>query len=179
MWRSLAVIVAGILQSQPSMDRGLAKTYAETVQRESVIRYIDPLTIVAMADHESRWIASVVGGKDGLCIGLVQHCLFKYEFCRIDYGSQACVDKKQQLLSGVYNLHETAVDITAWRDYCRRTTGRARVHHWLSGYGGYDNPERKIVCGQRKVKGRWTDVALPHGVADVLKRRANLVAHLG
>ena len=174
----LALIMAAIHLSQPSMEQLKLQQYALTVREEGASRAIDPLTIVSLVHNESRWISTVVGGRDGLCVGLGQHCLFDYSYCRANYQSAECLEKKQKLLDGVYNLKETALRITEWRKFCKEKTGHAALYQWLAAYQGYNDRNRGIWCGQRKIKGRWQDVRLGEQTRNVIEYRKHLLSSL-
>lgn len=175
MIRSLHLIMATIHLSQPTMEEVMLKQYAEVVRDEAAKRYIDPYTLVAIGHNESRWIASVIGGRDNLCVGIGQHCLSNYSYCRQDYQSAECQQKKQKLLDGVYNIRETGLRITEWRKFCARKTGHAELHQWLAAYQGYNEPGRGVWCGQKKVQGRWRDVLVEEQTRSVIEYRRRLI----
>jgi len=163
MYRSVAVIVCAILQSQPHM-RG-AETYAKTIQTEAVSRHFDPLTLVAMAHHESCWLARA---RNGSCMGLVGVCLSSYQACS-DLSSEGCQKREACLLNGSCNLREAAKAITLNRVFCRRKTGSANFHHWLASYQGFNRGG--VWCGQRLVQGRWVDTVRSRLTSRVMDRQ--------
>jgi len=172
MHRSITVIVAAILLTQPNMSRTTAEGYAKVVQEEASKRHFDPYTVVSMVHFESRWQAGV---ESGGCVGLGQVCLSNYPFCRQDPTGDRCQAKRASLLDGVANLRAVGAAITANRRFCRKKTGRAKFHHWLASYGGFNKPGEGHWCGQRKVRGRWRDLPIPHIVNRVMKRRRKLM----
>lgn len=174
MHRALTAIIAAILLTQPKMSKGTARSYASVVQREAVEHHFDPYTMVAMVHFESRWRASVSSEK---YVGLGQVSLMNYRYCRDDLNSPRCQAKKNELLIGENNLRVIAYSITANRNFCRKKTGHAKFHHWLASHGGFNDPNRGIWCGQKKVRGRWVDVAVPHIVQRVIDRRRMLARH--
>lgn len=174
MHRALSVIVAAILLTQPKMSKSLATSYAKVVQREAVEHHFDPYTMVSMVHFESRWRAGVSNEK---YVGLGQVSLLNYRYCRQDLNSARCQAKKRSLLIGENNLRAIAYSITANRRFCREKTGHAKFHHWLASHGGFNNPSKGIWCGQRKVRGRWVDVAVPHIVQRVIDRQRMLAGY--
>ena len=127
-----------------------------------------------MVHFESRWRAGVSSEK---YVGLGQISLLNYRYCQQDLNSARCQAKKSSLLIGENNLRAIADSITANRRFCRKKTGRAKFHHWLASHGGFNNPDKGIWCGQRKVRGRWVDVAVPHIVQRVIDRQRRLARH--
>lgn len=172
MIRSLSVIVAAILLSQPKMPRSTAQQYAQVVRDEAREHYFDPFTLVSMVHYESRWIASAHNGK---CFGLAGICLSNYPYCRTNPKGPRCQAKRAELLDGRANLRIAADLITANRRFCRSKTGRAKFHHWLASYQGLNKPDGGIWCGQRKVRGRWRDVKQHWLTKRVIKRRGKLL----
>lgn len=165
--------MAAIYLSQPTMEEPRLRQYAEIVREECRVRNIDPYTIISIVHHESRWIASAVDAHG--CIGLGQHCLSNYPYCRQNYQSAECQEKKQKLLDGIYNLRETGLSITRWRKFCMRKTGHAELHQWLAAYQGYNEPYEHIWCGQKRVNGRWQDVLIGKATEEVLQYRRKLI----
>lgn len=164
-------------KSQPRMSLSLRRAYAETILREGKKRKFDSFTLVAMCHNESRWNAHLVGGAEKKCHGLCQHCVqFKYKYCASDYEGERCQAKRQWLLNGHNNIVETAGDITRWREYVRQKTGQSALfHRWLQGFQGYNRPKQGLVCGMRKVRGRWKDVRVPKQTRQVMNYRKKLI----
>jgi hypothetical protein len=175
MHRALTVIAAAILLTQPTMSETTARAYAKVVQAEAVEHYFDPFTMVAMVHYESRWRSNVTNGQ---CVGLGQICLTNYSYCRSNPKGVQCLSKKIDLLDGATNLRTAADSITANRRFCRKKTGRAKFHHWLASYGGFNKPKAGVWCGQKKVRGRWRDVPVHHLTDRVMKRRRTLMRRL-
>lgn len=172
MLRSLSVIVAAILLSQPTMPRSTAERYAKVVQHEARQHHFDPFTMVAMVHYESRWISSAHNGK---CFGLAGVCLSNYRFCRENPHGARCKAKRAELLNGRENLRIAADLITSNRRFCRSKTGRAEFHHWLASYQGLNKPGAGIWCGQKKVREQWRDVKRDRLTKRVMQRRLWLV----
>lgn len=168
-------------RSQPRMSLGLRRSYARVILAEGGKRKFDSLSVVSMCHYESRWNARLVGGLGGRCVGLCQHCLFKYRKCRRDGDdSPWCQQKKTWLLNGHNNLVETARDISGWRSYCRRRTGKpALFAYWLHGFQGHGKPSRGIICGQQKTRRGWRTLPRPRLVQRVMRYRRRLIRDLG
>ena len=177
MLRSVLFIKTAILISNPTVSSGLATTYAKVLQEQAVKRHFDPITVVAIVENESKWHSRLVGGLNGQCVGLGQHCLHVHKYCRdTDYKGAQCQARKAHLLNGPNNLVATAVAITAWRKYCSRLTKRSALfHRWLYGYQGHTMNDRSIQCGMRKTKKGWRDVRRPGLVRRVMRRRLELI----
>ena len=176
-FRSEADVMWAIGRSQPGMGEGLRRAYAKTVRREATKNSIDPFTKVAICHNESRWRASLVGGKGKHCIGLGQVCLFNYTFCNdTNFTGAECLRKKEALKNGHYNLTVVSSIIKHNRIFCRKMTGRgALFHRWLAGYQGYNRPGKGIWCGMRKVRGRWRDLPRAEQTKQVMNYRLKLI----
>lgn len=173
MLRALAVIVAGILHFQPSMSESRVRSYAELVQKQSVKRSIDPITVVAIIGHESRWLSSAEDTSDA--VGLGQHRLSNYPECQQEPGGDACAARRRRLLDPYENILATTAAVTTWRRFCRKHTGRALFHHWLAGYQGLGG-KKGHWCGQDFVRGRWRDRPLGTPTRAVMRLRSRLIA---
>lgn len=174
MHRALSAIIAAILLTQPKMSTSLVTQYAKVVQQEADEHYFDPYTMVAMVHFESRWRANVTSG---IYIGLGQISLMNSRYCRENPEGERCQARKVHLLNGSNNLRAVAASITINRRFCRKKTGHAKFRHWLASHGGFNSPNKGIWCGQKKVRGRWEDVDVPHIVQRVIDRRRRLARH--
>ena len=172
MIRPLTVIVSAILLTQPTMAPSTARGYAEVIRQESRDHHVDPLTVVALVHYESQWR---VAARNGDCFGLGQICLTNYRYCREDMSGAQCQSRRLALLDGRTNLRAVFTFITINREFCRKKTGRAKLHHWLASFGGLNNPSRGIWCGQHRVRGRWQDVPMHRITRRVMDRRRELV----
>jgi hypothetical protein len=175
MTRSLGVILAAILLSQPRMSPETARGYATEVRSVARDRHVDPLTIVAMVHYESMWIASV---GSNACVGLGGICLASFRACQLDLDDPGCRAKRLELLDGRANLRAMGSFIQSNRDFCRKKTGRAELRHWLASYQGLNRPGAGVWCGQRRVRGKWTDVPTHWITRRVLDRRRMLIRRL-
>jgi len=176
VWRSVLLIRVAIQVTAPSMPDATAEAYAEILQREGAKRGFDPITVVAIVENESHWNSHLVGGTDNKCVGLGQHCLQNYAYCRGSYEDSRCQAQKAYLLNGGNNLVATAQAISGWRKYCRRLTGRdPLVHRWLFGYQGHSVNNHAHQCGMRRTTRGWVDVPKPPLVKRVLRRRAEIL----
>lgn len=169
-------IRAAIQVTTPTMPDSTATAYAEILQREGVKRGFDPITVVAIVENESHWNSRLVGGMDNKCIGLGQHCLQNYSYCRSSYESERCQAQKAYLLNGGNNLVAIAQAISAWRKYCRRLTKHEPlVHRWLFGYQGHSVNNAAHRCGMKRTARGWIDTPKPALVRRVLRRRAEIL----
>ena len=177
MWRSVLFIKTAIQLVQPTMPDTLAVSYAEVLQVEASKGHFDPITIVAIVENESHWISSLVGGLNGQCVGLGQHCLHVYDYCTgTDYRGERCQAKKAWLLNGHNNLVATAQHIVRWRKYCTKLTGHsASFHRWLYGYQGHAYQDNSRRCGMKKTRHGWVDIPRPGLVKRVIRRRVELI----
>jgi hypothetical protein len=177
MIRSILFIKTAIGLVQPTMDDGLKTSYATILQQEAKQRGFDPLTVVAMVENESHWNSRLVGGLNNQCVGLGQHCLHIYDYCReTDYRGARCQEKKAWLLNGANNLRATSSAITKWRAYCRKRTGRSALfHRWLYGYQGHGYRDKTKECGMKRTKRGWVDLPKPALVKKVMRRRVELI----
>jgi hypothetical protein len=92
------------------------------------------------------------------------------------YESAQCKAKRQWLLNGYNNIAETSSDITEWRAYIRKKTGKSALFaRWLQCYQGYNRPKSGLICGMRKIKGRWRTVQTPKQTRDVMNYRKKLI----
>lgn len=168
--REIAILASAIGLSQPSMLQSVREDYAKVLWREAA----DPLAVVALVHHESRWRSSAVS-RDGEDIGLGQiRARFEPE-CRTDADpvrkpSPACNDAKQRLFSGTYNLKRTIGALNQWKSLCKARTGKTpRLEHLLAGYGGMSDPERRIWCGLQKVRGQWRHLPIHKEIQEILR----------
>lgn len=177
MIRSILFIKTAIALVQPNMGDQLRTSYATVLQKEAKARSFDPITVVAIVENESHWHSGLVGGLNNQCVGLGQHCLHVYSYCReTSYRGDRCQAKKAWLLNGTNNLQATAEAITNWRVYCRRLTGKpALFHRWLYGYQGHTPSDSLRQCGMRKTKRGWVDIPKPRLVQKVMRRRIELI----
>lgn len=173
MWRPLALIQLAIHLSCPTLPASLTESYARILREQAGTRHFDPITVVAIVENESHWHASVVDGSG--CVGLGQICLSNYPTCREDPQGKLCAAQKRLLLDGGYNLITIAQEITQWRKYCRRLTGKpALLRRWLYGYQGHASRDPSRQCGMRKTRHGWVDLPKPALVKKILRRRAEL-----
>lgn len=167
MFRAVPLIAAAIALVQPSMPKSTRMTYASWIRDASGCSTkrceIDPLTLVAFFWHESGFSPTKVGDS-GRAIGLGQSWSWLYtKECQRSRTSAACAKRREALFDPHYNIHVTAAAVRKARETCRQKTGRSALfHRWLSLMGGRNHPRKAfkgIWCAQRKVKGRWRDVA--------------------
>lgn len=184
--RSTADVMWAISESR-DLPAATRRQYAEAIISESTEHNVDPFTMVSIINHESKFNSQAVGGMDGQCIGFGQTCLHRYEECTsTDFEGAACQERKAKLLNWRFSLSQIAADISAWRAYCRKTTGQpALFYRWLSGYAGSTTVKGKkgrptrTVCGMsRDKKGRWHDAPRARGVKEIMNYRLQLIKKL-
>jgi len=177
VWRSILFIKTAIQVSNPYISDTTADAYARVLQVEAKARGFDPISVVAIVENESHWNSRTVGGLNDQCVGLGQHCLHVYAYCRdTEYKGARCQAKKAELLDGGNNLRAVARAITRWRKYCVRLTGRAALfHRWLYGYQGHAVVHPGVQCGMIRTKHGWKDVPRPALVRKVMRRRVVLI----
>ena len=179
MFRSIPFILLALAEVGITGPR--AQTYATILQEEGKKRNFDPVTVVVLIAGESSGRTSIVNSQG--CVGLGQICLSNYKFCQkgVNFDGARCDAKKKQLQSGPYNLRVVAAAITANRKMCNKRTGkrskktRNQWRHWLPSYGGYNGRPRGVLCGQKKVKGRWRNVKIPKRISKYMKRRKQVI----
>lgn len=150
MIRPLAVIVAAILLSRPTLPVAEATRYARILADEAKKHDFDPLTGVAIIHFESRWRPSAVSA-DGEDWGLGQIRARHLAACRADDDplgnpSDACRAAKQTLLVPEVNIRHMAAIISANRELCKEKVGSADLPRWLAGYEGLSRPSRDVWC---------------------------------
>ena len=174
-----ARLVAALLLLHPGAEERLARVHAEELLEAAREGGVDPLLLAAQAERESRWNPTVLGGRDGQCVGLMQICLHDRPACQGGFDTPACNAERARLQEGRQNLLTGAGMMKAWGKLCRRVTGvRAGTMNLLHGFGGFDRPG--IVCGRRKVRGRnqWVNVkTVPPAVMKTLELFRRLHTH--
>ncbi len=157
MFRSIAVIVAGILLARPDMPREDATRYAKVLQQEAKARDFDPLTGVAIIQHESAWTVDIVSdnredyGLAQIRARYVGAC--KHDDDPLDSPSDECRAVKQSLLQAETNIRQMARLITDNRKLCKAKTGSASFARWLASYQGLNDPKHDQWC--RPGKKTW------------------------
>lgn len=181
MTRSVAFILALLAEAGVTGPR--AKTYAPVLRELGIQHKVDPATIISIVKGESGWRETIVNSRG--CVGLGQVCLGNYPVCKTGLNTAACQAKKQQLQNGVYNLRVVAQAITLNREFCNKKTNkrsnktRSQWRHWMPSYGGYNNPNKGIWCGQKRVKTRkgwrWKNVPIPARITQYMKFRKHII----
>lgn len=123
----------------PSLPSAVVRQYAQVIEQQSRSRHLDPLLMVAVAAHESRFRATLRYTAAGeLYVGLGQVRARNYPECRESMESDACKQRIASLQDGSTNLVHAAIVLDGSRRFCRRHLGRpARTSEWLSVYQGY------------------------------------------
>jgi hypothetical protein len=124
MLREIAQIILAIHLSSPKLPDARTKAYANTMQQEADKNDIDPLMIVAIAEHESQFNERAISA-DGEDYGLMQ-IRARY------YGG-----KSQWLLNGENNIRVGSYLIKRAISFCRVKLKREPLpQEWLSVYQG-------------------------------------------
>lgn len=153
--RSAVVVAAAIALVAPSMPTAKREQYARLLVAEGRREGVDPLLVVAIVEHESRWRKGAVS-KDGEDFGLGQLRARFLPECRT-LASARCVSLKSRLTrDAAFNLRRTVRVLGDWRRACRPATETRMV----AGYSGGK-------CG-----------ALPRAGAEILGLRAGLLLRL-
>lgn len=179
MIRSVAIIAAAIRIANPDISEATARGYATTLQQTAKEHHFDPFTGVAIGWHETKWRPATTGGAGGKCHGLFQVCVqWAVPACKQSYESAACKRERTTLLDPHHAIRRLGRDITRWRKYCRRTTGKpALFARWLAGYQGVD-AARGTTCNQRRTKRGWRDAPRAKMTRRVMAYRLKLIERL-
>ncbi len=165
MIRSLASILAALHAVAPGFQ---PKAELATELRElGATHDLDPFTLMAVGERESRWRTDVIG-KLGE-VGPMQIMPVNFASCREDRAGDECEATLRVMSDWRRNLGFAAGLMQIQRDYCKRVVGSALAVHWLQEYQGYAG-----TCGHRKVRGRWVALPVPKGTSQVLERRRDL-----
>ncbi|MBK8252777.1 MAG: hypothetical protein IPK82_08930 [Polyangiaceae bacterium] len=150
MVRTIAMLVAAITMSRPTIVKDEATRYAKILNEIGSKYDFDPLYAVAMIHYESHWLPSAAS-DDGEDFGLGQVRARFVGACRTDEDpinapSDACKAVKQQLLQGETNLRQVGVVIGANKKMCAEKRGKNKPEYWIAGYQGLSQPERNKYC---------------------------------
>jgi hypothetical protein len=148
--RTIAVLVAAISMSRPSIPKEEATRYAKILNEIASKNGFDPLLAVAMIHYESHWIPSVAS-EDGEDFGLGQVRARFIGACKTDEDplaapSDACKAVKTNLLVGETNLRAMGGIIAANKKMCADKRGKDKAEYWIAGYQGLSQPERNKYC---------------------------------
>ena len=156
MFRETAQIVLAIQLSSPSLPIKRAEQLAATMQKNADIVNIDPLIIVAIAEHESEFYESKIS-QDGFDYGLMQ-------IRALHYGG-----KPEWLLWGENNIRVGSYIMKKDIEFCEKHLGYApAADQWLSCYAGQcTTPDH--WCKSTKLTRQFTDYAscLERAVSDI------------
>jgi hypothetical protein len=172
MIRSLAAILHALSIVAPNFFQQHA---AAGLLRELGARHgFDPLTLVAIVDHESHWYASAIS-KNGRDYGLAQIEATNYATCRAPVLVEECDSRKRWLLEWDNNLNEAAALIEANREFCKAKIGSTLAVYWLQQFQGF-GATRHTTCGHVRRHGKWVAVEVPAMTREVLARRMELAS---
>lgn len=150
MVRTIAMLIAAITMSRPSIPKEEATRYAKVLNEIGSKHHFDPLIAVAMVHHESHWHPGV-SSDDGEDYGLGQVRARYVGACRDDEDpvnapSEACKAVKAQLLAGETNLRHVGTIIGANKKMCSEKRRKDKPEYWIAGYQGLSQPERNKYC---------------------------------
>ena len=166
----LSALALAISFCRPTLPAGTATEWARIVADGAARSEVDPLLVVALVDHESRWTPGATNPKSG-ALGLGQ-ILPQFRPACASPKSPACAEEKKKLLGAAYNLRAVFTAIDAWKVECRARTGTAQEDQWLRMYAGQGTK----FCGRVRPKGTaaWAPLPIPSVVRAYLARRRSL-----
>lgn len=142
MLREIAQIILAIHLSSPKLPVARANSFAHVMQTEAVKADVDPIVMVAIAQHESQFNERAIS-SDGLDVGLMQ-------VRARHYGGQ-----EQWLLNGENNIRVASYIILKSIEYCRGHLHREpTTEEWLSIYQGSG-----FKCKPTKLTKQFVDYA--------------------
>jgi Transglycosylase SLT domain len=180
VFRSIAAIVLAIRSIQPDVGEADANRYATALQIEAERHDFDPLTGVAIIQHESRFRARAIS-PDKEDFGLGQVRARHFGACKKDRDpklrpSAGCRAVKERLLEPEENIRIMAELITSHRKICRMKAGNDRFPSWLASYQGRNSIKENRWCvpgdGTLKV------IRVRDRLARVLMQRSEEIAAL-
>lgn len=174
MIRPIELIVAAILLCRPSLPEADATRYAKVLSFEARRQNFDPLTGVAIIQHESGWTPRLVS-DDGEDFGLAQIRARYVGACKGDLDplgspSAACREVQSTLLDPDFNIRQMAATIALNRQFCLRRTGRRDTAAWIASYQGLNFPSQKTWC--RPGKPTWEVLELQEKLVAYAQRRS-------
>jgi Transglycosylase SLT domain len=124
MIRALTQIVLAIQLSSPHMPTVQAEAYAKLIKKRSEQVDADPLLVISVIAHESRWNPNAVS-KDGADVGLMQ-------IRASNYGGP-----RNDLFNPEININAGTDIMNKARDYCRKKLKREpRNEEYMALYAG-------------------------------------------
>lgn len=169
-----AAVLSAILMCRPGLAAPVATSYAKQVVERAAKVGVDPLLVVALVDHESRWQEGAVNPKSG-ARGLGQVLPeYRPDCAGGKAASVACAQEKARLLVGDHNIRVTFDAIESWVKVCSAKTGSAKEERWLAAYSGLNSPKAGVMCGGKQTGGKWSPLPTPSLVKAVLDRRRAL-----
>jgi hypothetical protein len=150
VFRSIAAIALAIRSIQPDVGEEEANRYATALQIEAERHDFDPLTGVAIIQHESRFRPRAIS-PDKEDFGLGQVRARHFGACKKDRDpklrpSAACRAVKESLLEPEVNIRIMAELITSHRKICRMKAGNVRFQSWLASYQGRNSVKEDRWC---------------------------------
>jgi hypothetical protein len=150
VFRSIAAIALAIRFAQPDVAEADANRYATALQVEAERHDFDPLTGVAIIQHESRFRARAIS-PDKEDFGLGQVRARHFGACKKDRDpkrrpSAACRAVKEGLLEPEENIRIVAELINTHRKICRQKAGNDRFQSWLASYQGRNSVKEDRWC---------------------------------
>lgn len=180
MFRSIAAIVLAIRSIAPDVAEEDATRYATALQIEAERHDFDPLTGVAIIQHESRFTPRAISpDKEDFGLGQVRARHFgacKKDRDPIQRPSAGCRAVKERLLEPEHNIRIMAELITSHRRICRQKAGNVRFQSWLASYQGRNSIKENRWCVPGD--GTFKVMRLRDRLALEVSRRADEIAVL-
>lgn len=173
MLKPLTAITLAISFCRPTIPPADLAAYARIVDERSRAIDVDPILVVAIVDHESRWIPTSVNKKSG-ALGLGQILPQYRPACAKDGSSAVCKAEKKTLLDGAGNLRAMFEVIEAWQKDCKARVHTSGEHEWLTSYSGLNNPKAGEWCGWRRTASGLQRLPIHSVVRAFLARRRAL-----
>jgi soluble lytic murein transglycosylase-like protein len=124
------LVAAAIAIVEPAMPPARQALYARVIDAEARHAHVDPLLVVAIVEHESRW-RKAARSRDGQDYGLGQIRANLLPECRIASSRRCRATKHRLLTDAIYNLRRAIRILGAWRATCK--TPEATVTGYAAG----------------------------------------------
>lgn len=169
--RSVAVVSKAIARVAPKMGKQARTSYAKLIKAAADKHDIDPLTLVALAWHESDFRPGLIS-PDGHDHGLFQIRVGVQKACKSG-DAAACSRARACALNAVCSIRRIASIINQTRKLCRRKTKRTLLFPGLLAMlGGRNHPRLPGVwCGRQKGKA----IKRHRGEREVIACRRSLI----
>jgi hypothetical protein len=174
-----AALSAVLHMVAPHVGQVVNLNYTQVILAEARRRDIDPMLVVALVEHESRWRPGAISpnGEDfglGQIRGRYERPCLK-DFDPIGDPSILCDEARTRLLDGTYNLKRTIAALAENRKLCRRILKqKVSQASLLASYGGMNNPSGQVWCGHKKTGRRWVKLPIHPALKEILDLQSRL-----